>query len=517
LKKREEALRSLADPFDVLVIGGGATGLGIAVDAATRGFRTALAEAGDFAQATSSRSTKLVHGGVRYLASGDVALVREALRERATLLRNAPHLVRPQAFVIPAYRQIDLPFYGAGLLLYDLLSGRSTMGPTRILRRAAVQEQIPNIEDHQLRGGVLYHDGQFNDARLALALARTADDHGATVLNYLRCARLIEQNGKLTAAVLLDGESGAEHVVRARAIFNATGIFSDTLRQMDAAGTPPLLSVSRGTHIVLPNDVLGGQTAIMVPKTSDGRVIFAIPWQQRVLVGTTDVPAPEPLMEPGHTEAEIDFLIDTLNSFLARKVGRGDILCVFSGLRPLVSGKAATTSKLSREHLVEIAASGLITVAGGKWTTYRRMAEDALNATQEHGFLAERDCVTADIPLHGAGPFQRTNDLFLNEYGTDLPALDAIAASGIQRGERIDPEVPCSAAQVIFAAREEGARTIEDVLARRTRCLLLDANAALRAAPRVAEILQRELGHDHAWASEQLSAFSQLVAENYVH
>ncbi len=375
---RQHAFDSLQEPFDVLVLGGGATGLGIAVDAVTRGFRTALVEAGDFAQATSSRATKLVHGGVRYLASGQIHLVYEALHERAVMMRNAPNLVRPQAFLLPAYTRWELPYYGAGLLAYDLMSGRSSMGPTRVLGRKASLDRIPNLAGERLSGSVLYHDGQFNDARLALALARTAQDRGATVLNYARCTRLLHANNKVGGAIIADVETGAEHTVHARVVFNATGIFTDALRRLDDPEVPPLLTVSRGTHIVVAAEVLGGNAGIMVPKTRDGRVIFAIPWQGRVVIGTTDLPAPTAEMEPGHTHDEIGFLLETVNPFLARQISESDILSVFSGLRPLVTGKAATTSKISREHHIDASPTGLITVAGGKWTTYRRMAEDAI-------------------------------------------------------------------------------------------------------------------------------------------
>ncbi len=519
---RKDAFQSLqhspTNPFDVLVIGGGATGLGIALDAVTRGFRTALVEAGDFAQATSSRATKLVHGGVRYLASGQVHLVYEALHERAIMMRIAPHLVKPQAFLIPTYTRRELPYYGAGLLLYDLMSGRSTMGPTRILGRKATLERIPNLEQDSLTGSVLYHDGQFNDARLALAIARTAADKGATILNYARCSRFLYTGGRISGALITDAETGTEHTVNAKIVFNATGIFTDDLRRLDQPSIPPLLTVSRGTHIVVEAAALGGGAGIMIPKTRDGRVIFAIPWQGRVVIGTTDLPAPQPEMEPGHTQDEIGFLLETINPFLSRHVGPEDILSVFSGLRPLVTGKAATTSKISREHHIDISSNGLITVAGGKWTTYRRMAEDALNFAAPYG-LDKRPCVTADTPLHGAQPgFQQdlqVKDSYLCEYGSDRDAIRLLGTVDPSLAEKIDPQLPYTFAEVLYAVRCEMARTVEDVLSRRTRSLLLDAKAALRAAPAVAALLRKELRQDEAWTANQIEQFSRLVRNSY--
>ena len=512
---RSEKFEVLREPFDVLVIGGGATGLGIAVDAATRGFRTALVEAGDFAQATSSRATKLVHGGVRYLASGQIHLVYEALHERAVMMRNAPHLVKPQAFLLPAYRRWELPYYGAGLMAYDLLSGRSSMGPTRLLGKAATLEQIPNLQAQALSGSVLYHDGQFNDARLALALARTAEDHDAVVLNYARCAQLLRTDGKVTGALVVDVETGQEVAVHAGVVFNATGIFTDEVRHMDDAKAPPLLTVSRGTHLVVGASVLGGSAGIMVPKTRDGRVIFAIPWQGRVVIGTTDLPAPSPAMEPGHTDDEIEFLLETVNPFLARTIGREDILSVFSGLRPLVTGSESKTSKISREHHIDVSAGGLVTVAGGKWTTYRRMAEDALSFAAAQGLLERRTCVTRETPLHGARTLEPGSDPYRAEYGSDTGLLDALVVEEPELGERLDPQLPYTLAQAVFAVRYEMARTLEDVLSRRTRALLLDERAALRAAPAVAERMRRALGQDDAWSAHEVKTFSALVESSY--
>lgn len=506
---------SLKDSFDVLIVGGGATGLGIAVDAVTRGYRTALLESGDFAQATSSRATKLVHGGVRYLANGQLHLVREALRERATMLRAAPHLVRPLPFVLPVYRRWELPYYGAGLLVYDKLSGKATMGPTRVLGAQATAERVPGIARKGLKGSVLYHDGQFNDARFALALARTAIDRGAVVANYARCERLLYENGRVCGAVARDVETGAETPVRARVVVNAAGIFSDDLRRADDANATPMLTLSRGTHIVVDAEVLGGDAAVIVPRTRDGRVIFAIPWEGRVVIGTTEVAVVASAMEPGHDETEIGYLLETVGPYLERRVTRGDVRAVFSGLRPLVRGDGRSTSRLSREHAVSVSRKGLITIAGGKWTTYRKMAEDTVDFAIRHGMLRGAKCVTETLRLHGAGETSEAVKGFESEYGNDWPEVRALIDADTGLAAKIDGALPYTLAQVVYAVRAERARTVEDVLSRRTRALLLDAEAAVRAAPVVAATMERELGRDGAWAEEEVRRFTALARSYY--
>jgi glycerol-3-phosphate dehydrogenase len=513
---REETFLALQDDFDILIIGGGATGLGIAVDAATRGFRTALVEGGDFAQATSSRATKLVHGGVRYLASGQVHLVYEALHERAVMLHNAPHLVHAQPFVMPTYTWHELPYYGAGLMLYNLMSGRASLGPTSILGAKATKARVPNIATKGLTGSVVFHDGQFNDARLALALARTAADHGAVIQNYARCMRLLSTAGRLSGAIVTDAETGIEYTVHAKTVINATGIFTDEIRELDDPGIPPLLTVSRGTHIVVGPEFLGSNSAIMVPKTKDGRVIFAIPWQGKVVIGTTDLPAPSSQMEPGHSRDEIDFLIETIGPYLTRTVQPSDVLSVFSGLRPLVTGKASKTSKISREHHIDASPHGLVTVAGGKWTTYRRMAEDTLNFMVREGMIEKRPCITDKVKLHGAPMEPVGGDAFLREYGSEAGEIQAMAEVEPTLSQTIDAALPYTFAQIIFAVRFEMARTLEDVLSRRTRSLLLDSAAALRAAPAVASLMARELGKDQTWVEQQITAFAALAERNYM-
>jgi glycerol-3-phosphate dehydrogenase len=521
---RSEMFRSLNGQFDVLIVGGGATGLGLALDAVTRGYRTALVEAGDFAQATSSRSTKLVHGGVRYLASGQIHLVRQALHERAVMQKNAPQLVHPLPTILPATHVWQLPYYGAGLIAYDMLSGSSTMGPTRILGLRETLQRVPGIATSGLRGGILYHDAQFNDARFALATVRAAIDHGAVAMNYVRCIRFEHEESRggspIRGAVVEDVDTGQTAVVRARAIINATGIFSDATRILEQPGRPSLLSVSRGSHIVIPNSFLGGSTAIMVPKTEDGRIIFAIPWQGVVLVGTTDIPASASVMEPEVDADEVDYLLRHIAPYLSAPLERNDILSVFSGLRPLVTGKENTTSRLSREHHIDLSKSGLITIAGGKWTTYRQMAEDTLNAAIRAGLLEHKECVTRAVPLRGCpvadGSHGTAEDAHLAEYGTDVETIQAIEEHSAELGAKIDPALPYTESMVVYAARSEFARTLEDVLSRRTRSLLLDAQAALRAAPRVAALMAPELQRDLAWETQQIVAFDALVRAHYL-
>lgn len=513
---RVERMALLNDSYDVLIIGGGATGLGIAVDAATRGFKTALVELGDFAQATSSRSTKLVHGGVRYLASGQFHLVYEALHERAVMMRNAPHLVKPQPFITPAYHWHELPYYGAGLKAYDVISGKSSMGPTSILSRRETQARIPGIAGKNLKGGILYHDGQFDDARLALTLARTAEDNGAVVLNYVRCERLLKDRGRLVGAVVRDLESGSEITVHAKVVINATGIFVDDIRRQDDHRIPRLLSVSRGAHIVVGAQVLGGGSALMVPRTDDGRVIFAIPWLGKVVIGTTDISVSTVEMEPGHQPQEIDFLLETINPFLEVKISEKDILSIFSGLRPLITGDSKSTSRLSREHHIDVSASGLITIAGGKWTTYRRMAEDTLSFAIRRRMLPNRTCQTRTTKLHGAIDASAAQAGSLSRYGSDALQVENLFSQNPALAATIDKSLPFTLAEVVYAVRHEMARTVEDVLSRRTRSLLLDAEAARRAAPVVARTMAAELGASFEWIDQQVAAFDRLAQAFYV-
>lgn len=512
--KRDEMLARLEERrrWDFLVIGGGATGLGIAVDAAARDYSVLLAERGDFAQGTSSRSTKLIHGGVRYLQQGNLSLVREALHERSLLRHNAPHLVHERPFILPSYAWWESPFYGAGLKLYDLLGGGRGFGPSRHLSAAAVAEALPTLRRQGLQGGTLYHDGQFDDARLAVALARTAADHGAALLNYCEAVAFTrETSGRLTGAVLLDRESDREYTLSARAVVNATGPFCDAVRRLDQPGAAAIIAPSQGVHLVLDRDFLPGDTALVVPHTDDGRVLFAIPWQGRTLLGTTDMPVPEAHPEPRATAPEIDFILGTANRYLTRRATAADIRSAFAGIRPLVQGKGPTAS-LARDHsLFEDPYSGLISITGGKWTTYRRMAEDTVNFTASRAGLRACPCPTYDLPIHGVDSGGE-QPAALAPYGSDAPAILDLVRQDTALGEHLHPRLPAIAAEAVWACRNEMARTVEDILARRTRSLFLDAQAAGAAAPAVARLMAKELGRNEAWEQSQIAHFQALAA-----
>jgi glycerol-3-phosphate dehydrogenase len=509
LLNRDEHLARLDGEFDVLVIGGGATGLGIAVDAATRGYRTVLVEARDFASGTSSRSTKLIHGGVRYLAQGRVGLVREALQERALLRRNAPHLVKELPIILPSYAWHSLPMYAAGLKLYDALAGRTGFQPSRLLSRGEVLERLPGINPEGLQGGVLYHDGQFDDARLAIALAQTAAEHGAVVCNYLEVNRFVYSEGRICGVAGTDGESGATVTIKARVVINATGMASDSIRRLDRAKATSGVTFSQGSHIVLPLKLLGEGDALLVPRTEDHRVIFATPWLGHLLVGTTDIEVHDPEADPTPTRAEVQYLLEHINRYLVIAASERDISAAFAGIRPLVTQRSATTAALSREHHVEISASGLVSITGGKWTTYRKMAEDTLNAAIAAGQLQRRRCLTRELALHGAGDdAPRAGDV-LETYGTDAKEVRALMKADPSLAAPIHSALAYSWAEVVYAARHEMARTVEDVLARRTRALFLNANASLQAATGAAEILARELGRSPEWETKQVEALQE--------
>lgn len=497
-EQRLATLRALQaqHDFDVAIIGGGATGLGIALDAALRGHKVALIERGDFGQGTSSRSTKLVHGGVRYLAQGDFKLVYEALRERANLLANAPHIAQPLSFVMPAYKLWHLPFYGAGLKAYDALAGAAGLGATRWMGPARVREMLPTVKADGLLGGISYWDGQFDDARLALAIARTAVAHGATLANYCLATALREEGGKIAGVKAVDRETGAEFVIRSRCVINATGVFVDRLLQNAAPGTRrPLVAPSQGVHLSFDRSLLPTTSAVFWPRTSDGRVLFAIPWLGKTIVGTTDSKRGDVADEPEPLPGEIDYLLKECADFFAVPPKRSDILSAWVGLRPLVNPDAEVaardTKSISREHTVLVRPDGLVTVTGGKWTTYRSMAEDALDRCCEAGLMVRRGpCLTAATRLVGAqgtrAPGQLTGAAGLHSYGNESERVQGLP--GAQR--QVAPGL--TEAMVRFAVRHEFARTVEDVLARRCRLLFLDARAALESADAVARIVESE-------------------------
>jgi glycerol-3-phosphate dehydrogenase len=502
--------------WDVIVVGGGATGLGCAVESAARGYRTLLLEAHDFAKGTSSRSTKLVHGGVRYLRQGNVKLVVEALRERGRMLRNAPHLAGRRPFVIPAYSGWELPFYGVGLKLYDLLAGRESIGRSRVLGAAQVRRELPGVGGGDLKGGILYYDGQFDDARFAIALLGTLFDLGGAAINYAPVIELVKENGRIAGVLARDDESGATLELKAAAVVNATGIFVDDLRAMDQPQSRRIVTVSQGSHIVLPRSFLPGDSALMIPKTSDGRVLFAIPWHDRVIVGTTDDAVPQADIEPLASVAERKFLLDHVERFLGRRPSPEEILSVWSGQRPLVRhGEDTGTAGLSREHTILISPAKLITVTGGKWTTYRKMAQDTIDRASVVAGLKTTPSRTAELRLHGWSRDMDDSNAWEKVYGADLRALRRLAVDEPDLGRALHPNLPVIRAEVIWAARQEMARTVEDVLARRTRSLFMDARASLAATPDVARLLARELNRDELWENAQIASFAQL-AQGYI-
>lgn len=500
-------------PWDIVVIGGGATGAGIAVDAASRGYDVLLLEQSDFGKGTSSRSTKLVHGGVRYLQQGNIPLVMEALRERGILRTNAPHLVRDRAFVVPNYDWWEAPFYGIGLKVYDALAGKYGFGPSRLLSKEETVERLPTIETEGLRGGVIYHDGQFDDARLLINLFATAAEQGAVLLNYVGVTELQKDgDGFVSGVVARDAETGEELHATARVVINATGAFSDAIREMDDPEVRPIIRPSQGVHVVLDRSFHPGEDAIMVPHTDDGRVLFAVPWHDVVVLGTTDTPIDEVSLEPCPQADEVEFLLTHAARYLTRDPTPADVLSVFAGIRPLVAADPDDdTAALSRDHTLLISTSGLVTIAGGKWTTYRKMAEDAVDHAAVCAGLEERDCLTRELRIHGhhahAERFGR-----LWPYGSDAPEIESLIERDPRCGEALHPELPYQVGEVVWAIREEMARTVDDVLARRTRALLLNARAACEAAPRVAEILAAELGHDEVWVEAQRQEFQALAA-----
>jgi glycerol-3-phosphate dehydrogenase len=512
---REASIRRLlarTDPWDMAVIGGGATGVGIAVDAASRGYSVCLVEQCDFGKGTSSRSTKLVHGGVRYLQQGNVALVIEALKERGILRRNAPHLVHDLAFVVPNYIWWEAPFYGIGMKVYDLLAFRYGFGKSRHLDKEEVLARIPNLERKGLRGGVMYYDGQFDDSRLLINLAQTAENQGAVLLNYAPVVELThDAEGFVDGIVFTDLESGTRHTTRARCVINAAGAFSDAIRKLSDPEARPMIAPSQGVHLMLDGSFLAGDSAIMVPRTSDGRVMFAIPWHGHTLLGTTDTPIEKVSLEPVALEEEIEFILETASRYLARRPTRSDILSVFAGIRPLVkSSEVASTAALSREHTIEVGRSGLLSIAGGKWTTYRKMAEDCVDHAATLAKLDERPCVTKTLNIHGYHPHA---DEFgdLSYYGSDAPALRELTTAAPELGRHLNPALPIQAAQVLWAVRHEMARTVDDVLSRRTRALILNAKAAIAMAPAVAKLMAAELGRDETWQNDQVAQFTALA------
>lgn len=489
-----------ASSFDILIIGGGATGLGSALDAVSRGYTTLLIEQYDFAKGTSGRSTKLVHGGVRYLQQGNIKLVKEALRERAFLLRNAPHLTSVQPFVVPVFSWWEKLYYAVGLKMYDLLSGKLSLGKTRVLSKKETIAHLPAINPAKLAGGVLYFDGQFDDSRLCTDLAVTAAKRGAIILNYCKATGFRKQNGKISGVTCMDTLTGKEYTATAKAVINATGVFTDAVMQMDDAAKHDLVTPSQGIHLVVDAALFPGTTAMMIPRTDDGRVLFAVPWHHKIVLGTTDTPVATAVIEPKPLREEIDFILKHINRYGTAHIQRSDVKAVYAGLRPLVKTSGSkSTALLSRDHTLVIASSGLVTITGGKWTTYRKMAEDAVSNAVFISKQAKRECITRTLLI--GNPAERTAII------TGMIQLDASLAEPIHAG------YPYQKAEIVYAVRYEMALTVEDILARRTRLLFLDANAAIASAPTVASMMAAELGRDAEWESAQVSGFTLLAGQ----
>jgi len=502
--------------WDIIIVGGGATGVGVVIDAAARGYDTLLLEGSDFGKGTSSRSTKLVHGGVRYLEQGNISLVMEALKERGILRQNAPHLVSDLAFIVPNYDWWEAPFYGLGLKIYNILSGKYGFGPSEVLSREETLQRLPTINRDGLRGGVVYYDGQFDDARLLINMVETAAEQGATLINYCRVTGLTKGgDGFVNGVTARDEESGHVFKATGKVVVNATGPFTDALRRLADPSLRAMIAPSQGIHLVFDRSFLPGNSAIMVPHTSDGRVMFAIPWHGHTLVGTTDTPIPEPTLEPSPREEEIEFILQTADLYLQKAPTRRDVLSAFTGIRPLVkAANASNTAALSRDHTIHIDESGLLSIAGGKWTTYRNMAEDCVDHAALLGKLPERDCSTKQLNIHGFhAQARKFGHLYV--YGSDAPAIQDLMRTDPELAQPLTASLPYVGAEVVWAVRNEMARTVEDVLCRRTRALFLNAQAALAAAPKVASLMARELEFDSNWESAQLKAFER-VAQHFM-
>lgn len=496
----------------MIVIGGGATGLGIALDAVTRGYKTLLFEQSDFAKGTSSRSTKLVHGGVRYMAQGDILLVIEALHERGLMLKNAPHLTANQEFVIPVYTFWDVFLYTAGLKFYDLLAGKLSMGKSYFINRSKALERLPLLKPYGLKGGIVYHDGQFDDSRMAVTLASACVENGGTVLNYFRVSTLLkDKNGKITGVKVRDIESGNDYSINARLVINATGIFADEIHRMDNPSSKPTIRPSQGVHVVLDNSFLQSTSAIMIPKTDDGRVLFAIPWYGKVVVGTTDTPLDLITLEPKALDQEIDFILKTAGKYLTKPPKREDLKCIFAGLRPLAANpdNPEATKEVSRRHKITLSRSGLLSIIGGKWTSYRRMAEETINKGIKAGIIEDKKCITENFSFYTNGKPVESDRLRI--YGNQASEIERMIREKPVLGEVIHQKLPYTKAEIVWICRNEMPRTLEDMLARRTRSLFLDARASAEAGPVVADLMARELGFSAAWQQSEISTYNNLI------
>ena len=488
-----------ASIWDIVIIGGGATGAGAALDAASRGYKTLLIEQYDFAKGTSSKSTKLVHGGVRYLQQGNIKLVFEALRERGRLLKNAPHLTSTQAFIVPVYSLWEKIFYGVGLKVYDVLAGSLSLGKTKLLDVKQTIQQLPSINTNKLYGGVLYYDGQFDDSNLCIEILGTAEKKGAAIINYCKAIGFIKDNDKITGVEIMDTYSQHIYKIHAKAVINATGAFTNEVVEMDDKNQQDFVTPSQGIHFVINKNLFEGSAAMMIPKTSDGRVLFAVPWYGKVIVGTTDTPIEKSNIEPKALEEEIKFVLEHINRYGTQNITSADVNTIFVGLRPLISTKnKGNTSGVSREHALHISLSGLVSIIGGKWTTYRKMAIHAIDNAAFVGKLPKRKCVTANLPI----------DLSVEKQNI----VKSIIESNPEYAHKIHADYPYQFAEIVYAVRHQMATNVEDVLARRIRLLYLDARLAMQVAPNVAVVLSKELNKDEIWIQQQVASFNKLAS-----
>ena len=494
--------------WDLIVIGGGASGLGVAVDACSRNLKVLLIEEFDFSKGTSSRSTKLVHGGVRYLKNGELSLVIEALKERGIMLNNAPHLVRNMSFIIPTYDWWDTPFYGIGLKVYDLMAGKLGLGPSQFLSKKETIEKIPNVNQDELNGGIIYHDGQFDDARMGISLAHTVEEHGGAVVNYLKWNSFIYENGQVSGIKVTDQISQCSYALKAKVVVNATGVFAEKIMRADEPKAELKIKPSQGVHLVLDKSFLKSENAIMVPNTSDGRVLFAVPWRDVVVVGTTDTEVNKISIEPKATDQEIDFILSNAEKYMTRKPKRSDVKSVFAGLRPLISRENKSSKSLSRKHTIYKSKKGVYHLLGGKWTTYRKMGKDVLDLIESKGQLKLEPSKTEELKIFGYKSNVAWSDP-LHYYGSEKEHVMSMGSN-----KPLSPLLPLTEAQIIYAIRYEMALNVEDVLSRRTRCLLLNAKECISIAPKVARIMRSELNAEENWEEEQIQLFLAL-AKNY--
>ena len=438
-------------------------------------------------------------------------MVFDALKERGILLRNAPHLIKKQLFVIPCYTHFERIKYFIGLKLYDWLSGTLSFGSSKSISSKKLLQLFPTINNQNLKGGVTYFDGQFDDARLAINLAKTATEKGAVVLNYCKVTALTKENKKLDGVIVIDLEEKKEFHLKTKAVINATGVFVDEILKMDEASNKPLVRPSQGVHLVVGKRFLEGTNALLIPETPDNRVLFAVPWHNHVLLGTTDTPLTQHSLEPVALEKEIDFILETVGQYLQIAPSKEDILTVFAGLRPLAASQnnKEKTKEISRDHKIIISSSGLITITGGKWTTYRKMADDTIKSAIKNGLVPVSVCQTNKIPIHGFTTVVENSHLDI--YGSDAEKIKLLQKENGWMQEQIIAEMSYTKAEIVWCIRYEMARTIEDLLARRLRILFLDARAAMKAAPVVGEILRKELLQTEEWKQSQITNFLKLA------